>query len=292
MYELIQVAENTFYMDCPAKVGFYKTGSNEVVAVDSGSDKDAAKKVKRILDEQGWSLKAIYNTHSHADHTGGNQYLQTQTGCKIYAPGADCAVAQNPVLEPVMLYGGFAMNELQNKFLMAKESDVELLTPEVLPEGLEMIALPGHSYDMAGFRTSDDVVFLADCLARAETLEKYKLCFLYDVQAYIDTLEMVKTLKAKSFVPAHADCTDDIALLAQLNIDKTYEAAGQIKALLAKPVTFEVLLSEVFNVYGLRMNVEQRMLVGSTVKSYLSWLKNKGEVTYTFENNLMLWSLA
>ena len=46
MYELIQVADNTFYMDCPSKVGFYKTGTNEVIIIDSGNDKDAGNQKK------------------------------------------------------------------------------------------------------------------------------------------------------------------------------------------------------------------------------------------------------
>lgn len=289
MYELVKVSENCFYMDCPAKVGIVKIGGDEVVLIDSGSDKDAAKKVKKILDEQQWKLKAIFDTHSHADHTGGNQYLQNQTGCKIYAPGADAAVAVNPVFEPIMLYGGFPMNDLHNKFLMAKEADVEVLTPEVLPSGFEIISLPGHSYDMVGFRTADDVVYLADCLSSAETLQKYQIGFLYDVDAYIKTLEMVKTLKAKVFIPSHAAQTNDIAPLAQINIDKTLEIIGKIKSFLNAPITFENLLAQIFTEYNLNMNLTQNVLVGSAVKSYLSYLKNIGQADFTFKNNLMLW---
>ena len=37
------------------------------------------------------------------------------------------------------------------------------------------------------------------------------------------------------------------------------------------------------------MNFEQYALVGSTVKSYLTWLKEKGRVEAIFENNLLLW---
>jgi len=289
MYELIRVGENSFYMDCPAKVGIFRVSEGHVVAIDSGSDKDAAKKLKKILDAEGWTLDAVYNTHSHADHIGGNQYLQGQTGCKIYAPGIDCAVTNFPVLEPDMLYGGFSMEDLHSKFLMAKESFAEPLSVEVLPAGLEIIQLPGHCFSMVGFRTSDNVVYLADCLSSRETIEKYGIGYLYDVDAYIKTLEMVKGLSAACFVPSHAEHTADIADLAQFNIDKTLEISEKIRELLEAPLCFEDLLAKVFEAYNLAMNLPQRFLIGSTVKSYLSYLKNKGAVDYCFENNRMLW---
>ena len=37
------------------------------------------------------------------------------------------------------------------------------------------------------------------------------------------------------------------------------------------------------------MNFEQYVLVGSTVRSYLAWLKDTGKVTAFFEHNLLLW---
>lgn len=292
MYELIQVAENTFYMDCPAKVGFFRTGEKEVVAIDSGSDKDAGKKVKRILEAQGWNLRAIYNTHTHADHTGGNAYLQTQTGCGIYAPKTEIAMLSDPLFEPAFLYGGYPMKDLCNKFLMAKESLGEELKEEFLPEGLELLPLPGHSYNMVGFRTNDHVLFLADSLASEETLEKYQISFLYDVKAYLETLEGIKTLQADCFVPSHAEPTKDIAPLAQRNIDKTLELAAKIESLLSTPKTFDDLLADIFNLFGLQMNLTQRMLVGSTAKSYLSYLKDSGRVEILFEENRMLWKKA
>ena len=106
MYELIQVAENSYYIQSPAKIGIYKLNETEVCLIDTGNDKDAGKKIKKVLDANGWTLKAIYNTHSNADHIGGNQYLQKQTGCKIYAPGIECDFTNHPILEPAYLYGG------------------------------------------------------------------------------------------------------------------------------------------------------------------------------------------
>ena len=98
MYELTQVAGNSYYIQSPAKIGLVRLNDTDVCLIDSGNDKEAGRKVRQILDANGWHLTAIYNTHSNADHIGGNQYLQNQTGCKVYAPGIECegAAAQVP----------------------------------------------------------------------------------------------------------------------------------------------------------------------------------------------------
>lgn len=289
MYELIQISEHDYYIQSPAKIGLVKLNDTEVCLIDSGNDKDAGRKVRKILDEHGWTLKAVYNTHSNADHIGGNKYLQGQTGCKIYAPGIECDFTRHPILEPSLLYGGYPCKDLRHKFLLAQESDAEYLTKETLPEGFELLPLPGHFFDMAGFRTPDDNVYLADCLSSRETLEKYQIGFIYDVAAYLNTLEKVKTLKARLFVPAHAEAAEDITELAQYNIDKVNEIADKIVSLCKEPLGFEVILQRLFIEYGLVMNFEQYVLVGSTVRSYLAWLKDTGRLNAVFEKNLLLW---
>lgn len=289
MYELIQISKITYYIQSPAKIGIVKINDNDVCLIDTGNDKDAGRKIKKVLDSNGWNLKAIYNTHSNADHIGGNKYLQTQTGCKIYAPGIDCDFTNHPILEPSFLYGGYPCKDLRHKFLLAQESNAEYLTKEVLPNGFEIISLPGHFFDMVGFRTPDDVIFLADCLSSKETLDKYQIGFIYDVAAYIKTLEMVKSLSANMFVPAHATATEDISPLAQYNIDKVQEIAENIVSICKEPICFEMILQRLFTKYSLTMNFEQYVLVGSTVRSYLSWLKDTGRVNTKFENNMLLW---
>ena len=292
MYELIQVSANSYYIQSPAKIGLYKLSETEVCLIDSGNDKDAGRKVRQLLDANGWQLKAIYNTHSNADHIGGNKYLQAQTGCKIYAPGIECDFTRHPLLEPSFLYGGYPCKDLRHKFLMAQESNADPLTREVLPEGFSLIELPGHFFSMVGFRTPDDVVYLADCLSSTETLDKYQIGFIYDVGAYLDTLEKVKTMQAVLFVPAHAAPTREIASLAQYNIDKVQEIAAKILDLCAEPRGFEELLQQLFAHYNLTMNFEQYVLVGSTVRSYLSWLKDTGRLTARFTDNRLLWQRA
>ena len=292
MYELIQASERSYYIQSPAKIGLVRLSEQDVCLIDSGSDKDAGRKVRQLLDANGWHLTAIYNTHSNADHIGGNKYLQGQTGCRIYAPGIECAFTRRPLLEPSFLYGGYPCKELRHKFLMAQESDAQELTQACLPEGFEIIPLPGHFFDMVGFRTPDDVAYLADCLSSRETLEKYQIGFIYDVAAYLNTLEMVKGMEAKLFVPAHAAASEDVSELAQHNIDKVLEIADRITGICREPACFETVLQRLFADYGLAMDFQQYVLVGSTVRSYLAWLKDTGRVEACFESNLLLWRRA
>lgn len=289
MYELKQVSEHNYYIESPAKMGLVRLNDRDVCLIDSGNDKDAGRKVRQILDANKWKLLAIYNTHSNADHIGGNKYLQGQTGCRIYAPGIDCSFTRYPILEPSFLYGGFPFGELRHKFLMAQASEATELTAENVPDGWQIIPLPGHFFDMVGFRTPDDVVYLADCLSSRETLSKYQIGFIYDVASYLKTLDLVKTMQAKVFIPAHAPVQESIAELAQENIDKVLEIADKIIDICACPLCFESVLQKLFDAYDLTMTYEQYVLVGSTVRSYLAWLKDTGRITGIFEDHMLLW---
>ena len=267
MYELVQVSERCYYINCPAKIGVYIGNKDNVYLIDSGNDKDAGRKVRHILDKNGWHLTAILNTHSNADHIGGNHYLQGQTGCKIYSGGIEVAFTKYPVLEPSFLYGGYPCKELRHKFLMAQESNVTDFSDEGFPKEIEVIPLPGHFFDMVGFRMPDKTVFLADCVSSRETLEKYAVSFIYDVGAYLETLDMVERMEAAMFVPAHAEASADIKELVRYNRDKVHEVAERILSICEEPKCFERILQEVFIGYGLTMNFEQSVLVGSTVRS-------------------------
>ncbi len=290
MYELHQAGEHSYYVQSPAKIGIVKLNDTEVCLIDSGSDKDAGRRVRKILDERGWKLTAIYNTHSNADHIGGNRYLQQQTQCKIYAPGIECDFTNHPILEPAFLYGGYPPKDLRHKFLLAQESQTDSLMEGSLPANLRLLHLPGHFFDMVGFHhTGDDVIYLADCLSSKETLDKYQIGFIYDVAAYLETLEMVKTLKAKLFIPAHAEPAEDIRELAQYNIDKVMEISDKIEEICTEPLNFERILQRLFQTYQLKMDFQQYVLVGSTVRSYLSWMKESGRLEAFFENQMLLW---
>lgn len=288
MYELEQMGPNTYIIKSPAMIGLY-VENGAVTLIDSGNDKEAGRKINQHLTANGWSLKTILNTHSNADHIGGNAFLQQRTSCAIRSSGLENAFAQYPILEPSFLYGGFPPKALRNKFLMAQPSLPVGDASEGLPAGFEIIPLPGHYFDMIGVRTPDDVLFLADSLMGAHIIEKYHISFVYDVEQYLATLDRVEHMQAKLFIPAHAEPTEDIAPLVRINRDKVHEIIGLLLRLCKTPRIAEEIVTLVFDHYGLTLDFNQYVLVGSTLRSYLSYLLDQGRLEAQFEGNRLLW---
>lgn len=289
MFNLVQITENTYYIDCPSKIGIYKTSEDKVFLIDSGNDSDAGRKILKILEKNNWTLEAIINTHSNADHIGGNNFLQKRTGCKIYTSGIEKCFTEHPVLEPSFLYGGFPDSSLRNKFLMAKPSSALDISEAELPEGFEIFKLKGHFFDMIGVRTPDDICFIADSVFGRKTIEKYHISFIYDVKGFLETLDYLEKMECKTFVPSHADVTDDIHSLVSMNRNKVIEILDRIMLFCRDGLSMDELISNIFSSYDLTMNMGQYVLVGSTIRSMVSYLCDSGRLSVSFEDNLPIW---
>lgn len=61
--------------------------SGETIVVDPA----VADPVLEAAAARGWTISAIWNTHWHPDHTGGNAAIKAATGCTVIAPAAEAA---------------------------------------------------------------------------------------------------------------------------------------------------------------------------------------------------------
>ena len=61
--------------------------SGETMVVDPAE----ADPVLAEADKRGWTISAIWNTHWHPDHTGGNAAIKQATGAPVIAPAAEAA---------------------------------------------------------------------------------------------------------------------------------------------------------------------------------------------------------
>ena len=61
--------------------------SGETMVVDPAQ----AEPVLAEADARGWKIGAVWNTHWHPDHTGGNAAIKAATGATVIAPAAEAA---------------------------------------------------------------------------------------------------------------------------------------------------------------------------------------------------------
>ena len=286
--ELTKLGEKTYCIQNPTNIGIYKLDDDKICIIDTGNDKESGRKILKIINEQNWQVECIINTHSNADHIGGNKFIQDRTNCKILSSKTETAIINNPELEPALLYGAMPLNELNNKFLLAKESNCQIIDNN-LPEGLEYFTLKGHFIDMIGIKTSDNICFLGDSIFSEETINKYHIFFIYDVEKYLQTLDFLETLNGTFYIPSHVKPLTDLKELIKLNKNKINEICNDILNTCQNPITTEEIIKKIFDTYNLEININQYALLGSTIKSYLTYLNNQNRVEYFFKDNLLYW---
>ena len=289
MYELIKVSEQCYYIDSPSKVGIYKQNDSDVYLIDSGSDKGSAKKTLKICEENNWNIKGIINTHAHADHIGGNAYVQEHTGCDVFCSSSELTLIEHTTLNPIQIYGGYYPAELTHKFFLAKDSKGKSIDSADFPSELTVYDISGHSLGMIAIVAPDGTAFVGDIVSSEEVMNKYGITYLLDIKKHLQSLDFVENLDAKKFVMSHVDTVDDIRELIKLNRDKINEISDKILELCKEPLSFELLLKALFEHYEIAMNIRQHALVGSTVRSYLSYLKNEGKIDAKVVDNIILW---
>ena len=75
--ELVKVGEKTYYIKNPTNIGVYKINDEDVYLIDSGNDKDAGKKILKIIEEQGWKIgEDIHLVHAPERIIPGNMVYE------------------------------------------------------------------------------------------------------------------------------------------------------------------------------------------------------------------------
>lgn len=81
----------------------------------------------------------------------------------------------------------------------------------------------------------------------------------------------------------------EVYLIDSGNDKEAAKKVLKIKSICKTPQTTDGIITEVFRTFGLTMTIEQYVLVGSTVRSYLSWMKDRGVIDYSVDNSMLLW---
>lgn len=294
--ELVNVSDNIAYIPGAVNIGVLKNGER-CALIDTGLDKDSGRKIRKLLESEGLKLEVIINTHSHADHFGGNDYLARNLGAKVYASKIESGVIRNPILEPIYLFhGAVPIRNLRNKFVLAKPSPVDTVVEpgklEVIDLELEIVPLAGHCYNQIGVLI-DNVLFCADSVFSGRVIEKYRIPVVQDVKNHLLTLEKLGETSHKLYVPSHTKPREDIGELVKVNMNSTKTIIEDIKRIISEPKSTEEVTSELCNEYGLDLSVvQQYYLIQMTIMAYLGYIYDEKWSEIVMRENTLYWKLA
>lgn len=288
MFEIKQLTENTFFYEAYSNVGIHRINDKEVVLIDACDHVRMVRGLDRLLEGMGLTVNTIINTHCHVDHICGNRYFKDKYGCRVLCSKLEQGFIFKPDLEPRFYNAGLSVDKLRSPYFQVESVEAEVITEENLPEGFEIIALPGHSFEMIGVRTPDDVLFLADSLISEFTWENYKIPFFYNIDKQLETLEMLKGVRAEIFVPSHCAESEDISELIQYNIDRLREKRQMVFEL-CESQSFESLFDLVVKDQEIDMRMPRYCMYASVLKNLLQSLIDNGKVYTAYENGRIIY---
>jgi glyoxylase-like metal-dependent hydrolase (beta-lactamase superfamily II) len=215
----------------------------------------------------------------------------------LYGPGLEAAMMENPILEPLYLFGGASpIEDLQHKFTLAKPCQVDHILQvgplEIGPFQVEIVPLTGHAPNQVGVAVGE-VLFCGDAFFPMEALEKHKIPFYFDLDQGLATLERLPGLPYTTFAPGHGPAYgsgDEITRICTANRERLEEIRAQIYEALDKPREISVILQKVADHFELQVEATTiYLLVRTTIFAALSSLERAGEVTSSIEGNRLLW---
>lgn len=295
MNELIQVAENTYYLTGPFHVGVYvfsennNTGKKQVCLIDSGVDKVVARVLDKLLVEKNFEVEYIINTHYHADHSGGNAYFKEKYDCKILSTKINAALMSNYDICPAVVWGAAPINEIMNNYFYAISAEADDIENSELPPGIEYVEIGGHCISHICIKTKDDIIFVGDAVVSKETVEKHPLIYEYEIGAYLESLDKVEKIKASLYIPYHAEPVKNIKRLIKINRQNVYDNMETIKKICLTPRALDEIISAFFNEKGLRLSLYKYAVEGGVVRTYVTYLYNKGELVTENIDNFIKW---
>lgn len=277
---------NSFVLDSGPTNTIFVVEGDFAVLFDTCLTKDNAKKIDKLI---GMAVSKVINTHSHADHIGGNRYFQEKYNCPIFIHPKEMTFCLMPELESSVLYGGAPFSAATGKFLCAPPV-ANVFSVE--DSGIKFVELPGHSPGMTGFVT-DDIFFMGDALFSEENIKKHKLLYLYDVESFLNSLGKIPEIDFKYGVFCHKGILEkeNILNIININILHTEKIMGLISDVLSENqnITAEDITVKIMEKLEINFQVESFLLNSSTIKGYLRYMEKSHKALFKMDGGIK-WS--
>ena len=261
------------------------TVKNDIATLfDTCLNKDNARKLSRAVN---FNVGRIINTHSHADHIGGNSFFENKFNCKSFINKREISFCYFPELEPALLYGGCHFSASKSRFLCATGFN-SIDTLENIETDIEIVELFGHSPGHTGFLINN-VLYAGDALFSKEVIDKHKILYLYDVENFVYSLKKIKSLNFEYIVFCHKGIIkkDEAIELISENIAHTEKVCEEILHILKfSTMNSEEISSKLMQNLNIPFETEYFLLVSSTIKGYLSYLEKNEKIAHLIDKGV------
>ena len=293
--ELVQLTEAAYQLRGGANAGLI-VQDGRAVLVDTGLDRDAAKKILRHIESLKIALAAVLITHAHADHFGGAATIRARTGAPVYAPAVEADVVANPIWEPLYLFSGaLPPAELRHKFTLAEPCPVDgiLGTGDQVLGGVPftVIPAPGHSPNQM-MVAGGGACFVADACFAPEILHKHGIPFHVDIDQTLASLDALAALDGAyaAFVPGHGPAVPQIAPWAAENAARLVEIREAVASALAETADVGQIIRRTASHFGMTIpNPVIYWLTQTTVLACLASLQRAGRASVCVADNVLAW---
>ncbi len=290
----IQLAEGLWYLPAAVNTFIVAAPGARSVLVDTGQDKDYARRLLKGSRELGLEPAAIINTHAHSDHFGGNAWLLSRLPeLSVHAPREAAIVIRNPLLQPLGLFhGANPLPELLQKWTHAKASrvDQELEPGDLQIAGVDFTFIDAAGHDRSQFAVKvGDVLIAADGLFGDRLLEKYPLPFSHHPGLQRESIDRLAASGARIAVPGHGDPQDpeELAEKNRLALDRV---TGAVLEALAEPADLATVLSRTCRALDITIPDPVRYLLNfSTLAAWLGWLRGRELVDCDVQGTELIW---
>ncbi|MBF4692100.1 MBL fold metallo-hydrolase [Fusibacter ferrireducens] len=276
--EIVKVFGNTYCIDTGMTyIPFYKLNAREIVLLDSGYGIGEREGINALIDDNGYHVYGIINSHAHIDHVGNNMFFKEKDKAIIAMTRLEAALCSSE--ESVKAYfGGHTLKSVRGHFeTMITETDI-LIDPE--DECIEMggaifkiIPTPGHSPAHISIITPDDVVYVGDTLISYEVMQGAKMPYAFILSVDFMSKKKLAKLNCEHFIVAHKGIYSNIENLVNDNIAFYKQRAQRVYDVVHKPMTLEEILRAVIREFNINVrSIHKQRVINRMMCSFVDYL--------------------